>query len=241
MNVKALFRTVVVLGPLLAAGSPAYAQPQIELAPYAGLFAPFGDPFTFTTPERVFDPVIGGEPDTMPEERDIASHEPALAVGARLTVWLSRRFGLQASLLYTESRLTRRTEREGELFGFPPTSTTSELVSVTARGVFRLGTPDAPISFRLFSGAGILTRGGRAYTNLESTSDPSVVAGGGLRVEVAPGVALLVEVEDQVSWASFDLPGSRPQGDAGLLATLDEDTRIQNHLVISQAVSISLN
>ena len=247
MNVKFFFPIVMAVGPLAATASPLLAQPEVELTPYAGLFAPFGDTFSLTTPEQVTDPLIGEQPDTIPERSDISSHEPALGVGARLTVWLGRRFGLQGAFLYTESRLSTRTEMGGEEGSFPGRSMPAELVAITARGLVRLGAPDSRIGFRLFGGAGVLTRGGPAYADLEGTSDPSLVAGGGLRVSIAPGVALLVEVENHISWAGFEpqvvsVSRSRQGNEDSIVSPpVDDDTRIQNNLMILQAVSISLN
>jgi opacity protein-like surface antigen len=200
---------------------PVHASAQIELSTGAGILVPTGDLWE-----------VAVEPGPFSPDTTVLSfrHRTAASVGARLTFWLSRRAGVEATVLYSESavqlprELARGLRREG---------ISATLVSGTVRGLVRFPASDAT-SLHLMAGVGFLSRGGDAYANVEDTNDLAFLAGAGLRLRLAPHIGFRLDVEDYMT-----SPNARFTVEAG--PALYDETRFQHYLAITSAVYIRLS
>ena len=89
---------VALIGMTVAAAGPACAQGRgVELTPYVGIYVPLANVIDERTTQEMDGVIVGTETQ--------AGHKTGLALGGRLTVWLSERIGAQGSFNYAFSDL----------------------------------------------------------------------------------------------------------------------------------------
>jgi hypothetical protein len=250
-------RTLAAAATLLALSTvcPPRVSAQIELSTSVGMVVPA---------RTLVEARVAGSTDTTVL---VWSHRPAASVGARLMFWLSGRLALEAALFYSESKLERPNplfnpdagvaperllELRDSLFRFGAQITSREsrseilhatLLSGTARARVRLRLSDASF-LHLMAGLGFLSRGGDAYIDIAETSDLAFVAGAGLAMDIAPHIALRVDLEDYMTSPSVRFPHPllmvRDDRTGRRMGVLTERGRFQHYLVIAPAVSIRL-
>ncbi len=219
---------VALLGPV----RPALAIAQLELTPTVGLFVPARDLMELATTLRMApaDTFVGRW-----------KHRPAAAVGARLTYWLSDRFGVEASVLYTESQIERISVPLPQSIAIE----SATLLAASSRALVRAGVTPV-MSLHLMGGVGLVSRRGPAYTSLEGTTELGLSAGAGLVLRLAPHMAFRLDLEDYMSSPNLRLrssptpaQGDVPTIDLGLIEA-SKKIWFQHYLVIMPAVSIRL-
>ncbi len=248
-------RTLSATAALLAVAAlaPSRALAQLELSTGAGLLVP--------TRGLLETSVADGTDTTVVTWR----HQPAAAASLQLTFWLSGGLAIEAAVLYSQSRLERLT-RESDpnagrvqppvigpldsLFPAGPTLPTAQLLSAVQNATLLIGAARARVRLRLSDGAflhlltglGFMSRGGDAYTDVTDTSDLAFVVGAGLAIDLAPYVALRVDLEDYMTSAGaeslFTPPPDRERAGQPTPRVLYVRDRFQHDLAIALALSM---
>jgi hypothetical protein len=124
--------------------------------------------------------------------------------GGRITYWVSRTIGVEASAGYTTSGLRAfgDTSLGGTQFSLP-----GNVLLASARMLYR----PARTNLHLIVGAGTVHRGGDFWKNAHSSSatkvtSPAAILGAGVRASVTPKFALNVSLEANIY--SFDPDGT---------------------------------
>ena len=194
---------VALIGMTVAAAGPACAQGRgVELTPYVGIYVPLANVIDERTTQEMDGVIVGTETQ--------AGHKTGLALGGRLTVWLSERIGAQGSFNYAFSDLG---------------ASGAHVWTAAGRLVYRLAQPNPQFSLELSGGPAIVGRGGAFYDLVESTTDVGGVLGVGGRIQVG-GVALHLDLEDYLYSVQLEIP--------------EVDSQFQNDLVFSVGVAIPL-
>jgi len=165
---------------LLTAAAPVAGQTQVGLSAFGGAYVPVAD---------LFD-------DVLIRSRAVINlgHDPAIAVGGRLTLWLQR-FGIEAEAGYAlagvdipQGLVDSGVEDGAHVF----------LGSLNAIYVI-FQAPFSPLSIHLSGGAGIVSRGGEFFDQFEDTTDVAGTLGVGLRFGLGRLTRLRFDVRDYVS------------------------------------------
>jgi hypothetical protein len=150
---------LATVGALLISAAPAQAQ-RVSLAPTFGVYIP--------TTELV--KAINGQS---------FKQEVGIAVGGRLGIAFSRRFGFQATGSYVPSNLH---------FAFEGTTQTIDASLFFGAGKlsFFLLPPTSPVSFQLNGGVALVKRSGTAYSELKDKSSVGGTVGAQLGLRLGP-------------------------------------------------------
>lgn len=148
--------------------------------------------------------------------------EIALAVGGRLGLNFSRRFGIVTSVSYVPSNL-RFTFDENEA------TTDANLLFGTARATFYVIPTTSPVWLNVNGGASLVRRGGEAYETQEDKSDIGGVVGATLGFNLGSFMSFYVAAEDYIYGTTFV--------DAGTL----EEKRTQNDVQLAIGFGVPLN
>ncbi len=162
----------------LAASELAWAQ--VEVSVYGAVYAPLSD--LGTSDNRTIDA-------SLPPTAWRVATSPA--VGGRLTVWLSRRLGVEAAALFSPADL----EIDALVPALPPAELDARVTIVSGRVVWRPVEPAGPVTYHVLGGLGLVTRSGTAFETVEGKTDPLGVAGGGLRARLGPRLDLRLDLE----------------------------------------------
>ena len=218
--VKRIHGAVAVAGVMLAGSlvtpSAARAQAKFELTPFVGSFYALGKMCSDCGNDGNN---VGG--------RQVNS----AAIGGRLTYWVSRTVGLEASGAYTPSRVE---EFATDTTGFAlAASAKGTILLASARALFR----PARTNLDFIVGAGIVHRGGNEWKLLHDSAGTKVtsvagVLGVGVRAAVTPKFALQVSAEG--NFYSFD-PMLGPS------SKRSNGSKLQSDFVISIGVPITLS
>jgi hypothetical protein len=140
--------------------------------------------------------------------------EIGLAVGGRLGITLSPRFGIESSITYVPSDLE---------FAFDGSETTTDasLLLGTARATAHVIPMTQPVWLSLNGGVSLVKRGGEAYEAVEDDSDVGGVVGATVGFRLGSMLSFYVAAEDYIY-------GSRFEG-----TTLGEESRTQNDVQIA--------
>lgn len=241
-----LFRVVSLVLSAFFVAAPPPARAQVEIAPYIGPYLPTGAVIeTESTP-------LGGL------ARDRYEHRTAVAFGGRLTLWLSGRAGLEATLLHTNSTLSHVSGELINLAGQPATAIDydARVLAATGRVLVRLGSSGARVAPHVLGGLGVIKRSGRAYDGhdvenlvfslageVEGTSDLVGVIGAGLSIELTRHLRIRLDLEDYISSAGFRLTDTVNTGTNTVVleqVMRETDSRLQNEIVLSQALVVSI-
>ena len=228
------FPLTITLGfvSLILADPPAVAQ--VELTPYVGIVVPTG---TLVEVERLLTIV----PTDSPTES--WQHQRSVNVGARLTWWLSGRFGLEGGLGFSPSDLGAEAGDE-QPSRIPREAT---LLTATGRALVYFGFNDVT-RLHLAAGLGVLSHGGQAFALAEGTSALTGVLGAGLDVKLAPHISIRFDLEDYLSspnltWSLYDDTSRRRQGNTTGPATAPPVTTnrsLNQYFVLSAGSAITL-
>ena len=117
--------------------------------------------------------------------------EIGLAVGGRLGITLSPRFGIESSVTYVPSDLK---------FAFDGSETTTDasLLLGTARATVHVIPVTQPVWLSLNGGVSLIKRGGEAYEAAEDDSDIGGVVGATVGVRLGSMLSFYVAAEDYI-------------------------------------------
>jgi hypothetical protein len=159
-DLRNVSRALAIAGALLIAAGPVRAQ-RLSLAPTFGVYIP--------TTELVR--AINGQS---------FKQEVGIAVGGRLGIAFSRRFGFQATGSYVPSNLH---------FAFDNGTTQTTDASLffgAGKLSFFLLPPTSPVSFQLNGGVALVKRSGTAYKDLKDKSSVGGTVGAQLGLRLGP-------------------------------------------------------
>jgi hypothetical protein len=178
---------------LAALAAPAGAQ-RVSLSPTVGVYIPTSELLKAANGEEF-------------------KQEIALAVGGRLGVNFSPRFGIVTSVSYVPSNL-RFTFNQNE------TKTDANLLFGTARANFQVIPWTSPVWLALNAGASLVKRGGEAYDSLADKTDIGGVVGATVGFNLGSFLSFYVAAEDYIYGTTFVESGTleekRTQNDVQL-------------------------
>lgn len=216
--IKRLGRLLVATGALvgvsLAAPSAARAQGKIELTPFVGNYYAL-----LTMTDDAFggiDPFTGANDGSQWKGKQVS----AVALGGRITYWVSRTIGAEAAVGYMNSN--PRLSSPGDTSSF---TDKANLLTATGRFLYR----PARTNLHFILGGGMVKRGGSAWEGGEKLTSPAGILGLSVRAAVSPKFALSVSAE--ATMYSFDIDGSGPTN----------SSKLQSDLVVSIGVPITLS
>jgi hypothetical protein len=148
--------------------------------------------------------------------------EVALAVGGRLGLNFSPRFGIVTSVSYVPSNLRFN-------FNQNETTTDANLLFGTARATVYIIPTTSPVWLNLNGGASLIKRGGEAYEDAEDKTDVGGVVGATVGFNLGGFLSFYVAAEDYIYGTRF--------AEAG---TLEEKTT-QNDVQLAVGFGVPLN
>lgn len=190
----------LVLG--LAIAGPVQAQ-RISLSPTIGVYIP--------TTELV--KAASGQE---------FKQEIALAVGGRLGLNFSPRFGVVTSVSYVPSNL-RFTFNENE------TKTDANLLFGTVRATYYVIPTTSPVWLNLNAGGSLVKRGGQAYEDAEDKTDIGGVVGTAVGFNLGGFLSFYVAAEDYIYGTTFVESGTL------------EEKQTQNDIQLAFGFGVPLN
>jgi hypothetical protein len=214
-------RRSLTLALAISFASPFSASAQqVEITPFVGVVAPLSNLV------EEGDPVQGDF---------TASHGVGPVFGARATVWLTDRVGLEGQAAYALS--DGEVEQNGEAVGCADVGLAEDCLDASiffgaAKVVYRLGRPNAPVLAHLGGGPAVISRSGNAYDSFgieEGKTDIGGLVNLGVSFRVSPRVFIRVDAEDYISSAKFtNFSGA------------ETDSKLQNDLTITAGVQIRI-
>lgn len=176
-----LRRMTLVAGLISALAVPAHGQVTVGLSAFSGGYLPVSDLFEQTRLGTL--PILN------------LGQEPAVLVGGRLTVWLSR-LAVEAEVAYALSKLDM--PEQAKEFGVEDKAGVL-LGSLNVLYVF-FQAPFSPLSLYVSGGAGLVSRGGEYLeNNMEGTTDVAGAVGAGLRFGLGPLAHVRFDIRDYIS------------------------------------------
>ncbi|UCC81650.1 MAG: outer membrane beta-barrel protein [Gemmatimonadota bacterium] len=176
-----MFRRLVLTTALLASlAAPLQAQTQVGLSAFAGSFLPVGELFDEL---RLAGQIIAN-----------VSQDPGLAIGGRVTVWMSR-FAIDAEAGYALSNVDLP-ESIVELGLDNSASTFVGSVNVLYV-IFQA--PFSPLRIYVSGGGGLVSRSGDFFDLFQGTTDVAGTLGIGLRFGLGRATQLRFDVRDYIS------------------------------------------
>ena len=194
MSARFLVTGAVCLLGLFASAESAAAQ-RLSLSPTIGVYIPTSELVKAASGEEF-------------------KQEIGLAVGGRLGLTLSPRFGIETSVTYVPSDL--KFALDGS-----ETTTDANLLFGTARATLHVIPMTKPLWLSLNGGVSLVKRGGEAYEAAEDDSDVGGVVGAAVGVRLGSMLSFYVAAEDYIY-------GSRFEG-----TTLGDESRTQNDVQIA--------
>ena len=176
------------------AATPAAAQ-RLSLSPTIGVYIPTSELVKAANGEEF-------------------KQEVGLAVGGRLGLTLSPRFGVETSVSYVPSDL--RFDFQGN-----QTKTNANLLFGTARASFHAIPITQPVWLTLNGGVSLVRRGGEAFQDAEHRTDVGGVVGATVGVRLGGLLSFYVAADDYIYGTRFDP------------TTLDGEKKTQNDVQIA--------
>jgi hypothetical protein len=196
--------TISALAAAVAAIAPPLAAQRVSLSPTLGVYIP--------TTELV--KAANGQE---------FKQEIALAVGGRLGLNFTPRFGIVTSVSYVPSSL-RFSFNQNE------TKTDANLLFGSARASYQLIPFTSPVWLGLNAGASLVKRGGDAYANLEDKTDVGGVVGATVGFRLGSFLSFYVAADDYIYGTTFTDPG-----------TALNEKQTQNDVHLSLGFGVPLN
>ena len=181
MSVRLLGAAIVcAVGIGLSAPEQAAAQ-RVSLSPTIGVYIPTSELVKAANGEEF-------------------KQEIGLAVGGRVGVTLSPRFGIESSVTYVPSNLR---------FTFDDTETTTDasLLFGTARATLHVIPMTQPLWLSLNGGVSLVKRGGEAYESVEDDTDVGGVVGATVGFRLGGMLSFYVAAEDYIYGTRVDGTG----------------------------------
>jgi hypothetical protein len=192
----------LLLGVTVVLSTPSAAQ-RISLSPNIGVYIPTSELVKAANGQEF-------------------KQEIALAVGGRLGLNFSPRFGIVTSVSYVPSSL-RFSFNQNE------TKTDANLLFGTARASFQVIPWTSPVWLGLNAGASLIKRGGEAYADAADKTDVGGVVGATVGFRLGSLLSFYVAADDYIYGTSF--------ADAGTL----EEKKTQNDVQLSFGFGVPLN
>jgi hypothetical protein len=192
----------LLLGVTVVLSTPGAAQ-RISLSPNIGVYIPTSELVKAANGQEF-------------------KQEIALAVGGRLGLNFSPRFGIVTSVSYVPSNL-RFSFNQNE------TKTDANLLFGTARASFQVIPWTSPVWLGLNAGASLIKRGGEAYADAADKTDVGGVVGATVGFRLGSLLSFYVAADDYIYGTSF--------ADAGTL----EEKKTQNDVQLSFGFGVPLN
>jgi hypothetical protein len=198
-----VLRSVFVLfGATVALSPPAFAQ-RISLSTTIGVYIPTSELVKAASGEEF-------------------KQEIALAVGGRLGLNFSPRFGVVTSVSYVPSNLRFNFNQE-------ETTTDANLLFGTVRANFQVIPWTSPVWLGLNAGGSLVKRGGEAYDSLDDKTDIGGVVGATLGFNLGGFLSFYVAAEDYIYGSTFVEPGTL------------EEKKTQNDIQLAVGFGVPLN
>jgi hypothetical protein len=194
MRSRILAAAVCTLVIALAGARPAAAQ-RVSLSPTVGIYIPTSELVKAASGEEF-------------------KQEVGLAVGGRLGVTITPRFGVETSVAYVPSNL-RFTFNQAE------TTTDANLLLGTARATLHVIPWTQPVWLSVNGGVSLVKRGGEAYAAVEDDTDVGGVIGATVGFRLGSMLSFYVAAEDYIY-------GTRVEGTG-----LEDESRTQNDVQIA--------
>lgn len=188
---------------LLCAAVPTAAAQRVSLSPTIGVYIPTSELVKAANGEEF-------------------KQEIALAVGGRLALNFSPRFGVVTSVSYVPSNLRLN-------FNQNETTTDANLLFGTARATVYVIPTTSPVWLNLNGGASLIKRGGEAYEEAEDKTDVGGVVGATVGFNLGGFLSFYVAAEDYIYGTSF--------AEAGTL----EEKQTQNDIQLAVGFGVPLN
>lgn len=166
----------VLLGAVTVVSQPALAQ-RVSLSPTIGVYIPTSELAKAANGEEF-------------------KQEVALAVGGRLGLNFSPRFGIVTSVSYVPSNLRFN-------FNQNETTTDANLLFGTARATVYVIPTTSPVWLNLNGGASLIKRSGEAYEEAEDKTDVGGVVGATLGFNLGGFLSFYVAAEDYIYGTRF--------------------------------------
>jgi hypothetical protein len=190
------------LGIATLSATPAVAQ-RISLSPTIGVYIPTTELLKAANGEEF-------------------KQEIALAVGGRLGLNFSPRFGVVTSVSYVPSSLRFN-------FNQNETKTDANLLFGTARATLYVIPTTSPVWLNINAGGSLIKRGGEAYDSLEDKTDIGGVVGTTVGFNLGSFLSFYVAAEDYIYGTTFVESGTL------------EEKKTQNDIQLAVGFGVPLN
>lgn len=157
----------------VASAAPASAQ-RLSLSPTVGVYIPTSELLKASNGEEF-------------------KQEVGIALGGRLGVSFSPRFGIETSVSYVPSKLNFQLAQAGA-----STKTDANLLFGTARATLHVIPFTKPVWLTLNGGASLIKRGGDAYRNAEDKTDIGGVVGASVGLNLGGMLSFYVAADDYI-------------------------------------------
>src|SRR5260370_2608581 len=174
---------LITLGAMLCLLPATRAQVPFDISPYAALYAPLGSMFVCGGGYTCGYP-NGGV--AVPLGQPVALQK-TIALGSHLTVWPTRRWGIEATFAYAPRGVTMACR--------VPACNAGHAVTASARVVVPVIGVTSPRSFYLGAGVGLVALGGTAYEGVAGTTSISPTVGAGVELKFASARSVRIEAE----------------------------------------------
>ena len=172
---RATIRSIGPIALLLTAAfaAPASAQ-RLSLSPTVGVYIPTSELLKAANGEQF-------------------KQEVGLALGGRLGVSFSPRFGLETSVSYVPSKLNFQFDQAGA-----QTKTNANLFFGSMRGTFHVIPMTKPVWFTVNGGASLIKHGGDAYKDVQDKTDVGGVVGASIGLNLGGPLSFYVAADDYI-------------------------------------------
>lgn len=202
MNFRLSVICAGALGIATLSATPAVAQ-RISLSPTIGVYIPTTELLKAANGEEF-------------------KQEIALAVGGRLGLNFSPRFGVVTSVSYVPSSLRFN-------FNQNETKTDANLLFGTARATLYVIPTTSPVWLNINAGGSLIKRGGEAYDSLEDKTDIGGVVGTTVGFNLGSFLSFYVAAEDYIYGTTFVESGTL------------EEKKTQNDIQLAVGFGVPLN
>ncbi len=180
-SIRSIGPAFLLLASALAA--PLSAQ-RLSLSPTVGVYIPTSELLKAASGEQF-------------------KQEVGIALGGRLGVSLSPRFGIETSVSYVPSKLNFTLDQSTGL-----TKTDANLLFGTARASFHVIPFTKPVWLTLNAGASLVKRGGEAYKNATDRADLGGVFGASVGLNLGGLLSFYVAADDYIYGTRIADPNS---------------------------------
>lgn len=183
------------------------AQRQIEVVPFVGLYIPTAN--------------VIDQFDSACSCQVAAKQHTAIDVGGRVVAWVTDRLGLEGAFGFSPSGATATAP------GYAPIDRSGRVITTSARLLAALGPRTRNRYFYVSGGIGLVVRGGDAWAGTSGRTRLAGAIGAGVRVELAPPLALRAELADVFYSTQFSTASTPPT-----------QSQFQHDLVLSLGLAV---